>query len=115
MRQEINNDIARAFDTDLADAVSNFVGVRKLLTDEDWLENGNATTSYEYKGRGVFSGFSASEIDGNTILSIDVKLICLQSEVTDIPLVDDLINGYQVIAVRKDPANVSFTIQLRQV
>lgn len=67
------------------------------------------------KGRGVFGNFNQSEIDGQSILITDIKLICLQKEVTDTPAIDDVINGYQVVAMKKDPANVSFTVQLRKV
>lgn len=115
MRQEITADIATAFDTDLSDAVADFTAIRKVKTDDDWLENGNNHSKTTYQGRGVFGGFSGHEIDGQTILRTDVKLICLQAETTDTPSVDDLIDGYQVVAVSKDPANVAWVVQLRQV
>lgn len=115
LKQEITADIANAFDTDLADAVTDFTAIRQVKTDDDWLENGNNHTKTTYQGRGVFGNFNQSEIDGQNILITDIKLICLQKEVTDTPKLDDIINGYQVVAVKKDPADVSFTVQLRKV
>lgn len=117
LRLEIDSDIKSAFDTDLADAVQDFTGVRTIAAqnDDDWLINStNDTQTQAYQGRGVFGSFSQSEIDGQSILISDIKLICLQSETTDTPKVDDVINGYQVVAVKKDPADVSFTMQLRK-
>lgn len=116
LNQEISHDIANAFDTDLADAVKPFVGLRqdKMQSDDDWLLNGNSHNETTYQGRGVFGNFNQSEIDGQSILITDIKLICLQKEVTDTPKLDDVINGYQVVAVKKDPADVSFTMQLRK-
>ncbi|WP_410472794.1 glutamate 5-kinase [Faucicola mancuniensis] len=115
LRLEIDSDIKSAFDTDLADAVTPFTAIRQIKTDDDWLENGNSYTETTYQGRGVFGNFNQTEIDGQSILISDIKLICLQSETTDTPAVDDVINDYQVVSVKKDPANVSFTIQLRKV
>lgn len=112
---DITNDIKQAFDDDLKDAVSEFTGIRQTLSDDDWLENGNATNKpYEYVGRGVFSAYRSSEIDGNTIIATDVKLIVLQAECDEIQI-DDVINGYQVIHIAQDPARVSMTVQLRKV
>ncbi|WP_019518982.1 hypothetical protein [Faucicola boevrei] len=115
LNQEISHDIANAFDTDLADVVTAFTAIRRIKTDDDWLENGNNHSETTYQGRGVFGNFHQSEIDGQSILITDIKLICLQKEINDTPAIDDIVNGYQVVAVQKDPANVSFTVQLRKV
>lgn len=115
LNQEISHDIANAFDTDLADAVTSFTAIRRIKTDDDWLENGNNHSETTYQGRGVFGNFNQSEIDGQSILITDIKLICLQKEVTDTPAIDDVINGYQVVAMKKDPANVAWVVQLRKV
>lgn len=115
MRSEITSDLQDAFNNDLKDAVSDFTGIRHTLSDDDWLENSNATNKpYEYVGRGVFSAYRSSEIDGKTIISTDVKLIVLQAECDEIQI-DDVINGYQVVHIAQDPARVSMTVQLRQV
>lgn len=115
LNKEITSDLQDAFNSDLKDAVSEFTGIRHTLSDDDWLENGNATNKpYEYIGRGMFSAYRSSEIDGNTIIATDVKLIVLQAECDEIQI-DDVINGYQVVHIAQDPARVSMTVQLRQV
>lgn len=115
LKDEINADIAQAFDMDLADAVKEFVATRHIQNDDDWAMNDNTGTQTEYKGRGVFGGYHAYEIDGQNVMATDIKLICLQSELTDTPQIDDLIDGKRVLAISKDPADVSFVLQLRAV
>lgn len=114
MKQEITADIANAFDTDLKDTVKDFTAKRIILSDDDWAVNDTQVLStINYSGRGVFTGFSAHEIDNQTIMQSDVKLICLQDELTEIPQIDDEINEMKIISISHDPAEVSFTIQLR--
>lgn len=112
MKQEITADIANAFNTDLADAVTNFTATRQSTSD-DWVINDGGTTDEAYEGRGVFGSYSAYETDGQAISIHDTKLICLQSEVTDTPMIDDFINDMRVLNVTKDPANVIWVVQLR--
>ena len=114
MKQEITQELKQAFDTDLADAVKDFIIVRESVSDDDWANNsptvsGTIITS----GRGVFTGFNSHEIDGQTVAVHDVKLTCLQSEVDEVPLIDDVINDMRVLNVSKDPANVTWVMQLR--
>lgn len=117
---DITADIKEAFNTDLADAVKPFTGSRTVQGEpsiEDILTNtvGSNSTTINYSGRGVFGGYSEFEIDNESIMTNDVKLTALQSEVTTRPQLDDNINGYQVVAVNQDPASVTFNIQLRKV
>ena len=117
---EISADIKAAFDTDLSDAVTQFEAFREVkgqATIDDWLTNtvSNTDTTLTYGGRGVFGGYSEIEIDNQSIMANDVKLTCLQDEVSQVPWLDDIINGYRVVAIQQDPASVSWTIQLRRV
>lgn len=115
MKQEIQRELTAAFDTDLKDAVKSFTGAANVQTsnDDDWLVGAVSNSQANYEGRGVFTGFNKSEIDGQSILLTDVKLICLQNEVTQEPKVDDLIDGQRVVSVQQDPVSASFVIQLR--
>ncbi len=113
MRDEISSEIAEAFDSDLADAVSEFSGKRVIKGIYDPITGTAADTVINYTGRGVFGSYALSLVDGESILSTDQKLTTLQAEVTDVPLINDKINGFTVISVSKDPANVSWIIQLR--
>ena len=120
LRDEITADIKDAFDTDLADAVQPFTGIRTVQGEpsiEDILTNtvGGNSTTINYSGRGVFSSYAEIEVDNESIQMNDVKLIALQDEVADTPKLDDVINGYQVVAVNQDPAMATYTIQLRKV
>ena len=113
LKAEISTEIAQAFDGDLKDAVKDFTGRRVILSHDDWAINDTGTPTEAYKGRGVFGSYSAYEADGQAVSMKDVKLTCLQSELTDTPMIDDVINGMRVLSIKKDPANVSHTIQLR--
>ena len=120
LRDDITADIKDAFNTDLADAVQPFTGSRTVQGEpsiEDILTNtvGSNSTTINYSGRGVFSSYAEIEVDNESIMANDVKLTALQSEVTTRPQLDDMINGYQVVAVNQDPASVTFNIQLRKV
>ena len=120
LRDEVTADIKEAFDTDLADAVKPFTGSRTVQGEpsiEDILTNtvGSNSTTINYSGRGVFGGYSEFEVDNESIMANDVKLTALQSEATTRPQLDDVINGYQVVAVNQDPVSVTYTIQLRKV
>lgn len=113
LNAEISTEIAQAFDTDLADAVKDFTAYRAMPSDDDWAVNDTGTPTEAYKGRGVFGSYSAYEADGQAVSMKDVKLTCLQSELTDTPMIDDVINGMRVLSIKKDPANISYAIQLR--
>ena len=120
LRDEVTADIKEAFDTDLADAVKQFEAFREIkgqATEEDWLTNtvGTNSTTLTYGGRGVFGSYAEFEVDGEAIRANDVKLTALQSEVTTRPQLDDVINGYQVVAVNQDPSSTIWTLQLRKV
>lgn len=116
MRQEITADIANAFDTDLKDAVKDFTAKRVILSDDDWAVNDTQVLStINYSGRGVFTGFYAHEIDNKTIMQQDTKLICLQSELTDTPQMNDSINQMKVMNISQDPAGICYFIQLRGI
>lgn len=120
LHDEITADIKEAFNTDLADAVQPFTGSRTVQGEpsiEDILTNtvGSNSTTINYSGRGVFGSYSEFEVDGEAIKANDVKLTALQSEVTTRPQLDDVVNGYQVVAVQQDPASVTWTLQIRKV
>lgn len=122
LRDDLQADLAEAFNDDLADAVTAFTGTRTVASDtdsgiDDWmLPPGEPSAStLTYTGRGVFTDYSKYELDSDIINVTDVKLIVLQNEITNEPIADDKINGYSVVMVNKDPANATYEIQLRQV
>lgn len=122
LRDELQADLAEAFDDDLSDAVTAFTGTRSVASDtddgvDDWMLPPGAVTdaTLTYSGRGVFTDYSKYELDSDIIDVTDVKLICLANEITNEPIADDKINGYSVVMVSKDPALATYEIQLRQV
>lgn len=122
LRDDLQADLSDAFDDDLADAVTAFVGTRATASDtdsgiDDWMlpPDTPSASTLTYTGRGVFTDYSKYELNSDIINVTDVKLICLANEITNEPIADDKINGYSVVRVSKDPALATFEIQLRQV
>jgi hypothetical protein len=126
LRDDLQTDIAAAFDTDLADAVSSFTGSRVVAGEYDPV-TGSSTTTVTYAGRGVFGGYSVQEADGQHILATDTKLSgVLQNELLlnddqgsptatpATPQEGDTIDGMEVVRVQKDPADASWTLTLRR-
>ena len=122
LRDDIQADLAEAFDSDLSDAVTAFTGVRTVASDtdsgiDDWMNPPDApsNSTLTYSGRGVFDKKFYEDKESATIQVTDVLLTCLQSEITAAPYFDDKINDYRVITVTPDPTNTIYEIQLRQV
>ncbi|WP_442486781.1 hypothetical protein [Halomonas litopenaei] len=123
LRDELQADIAEAYDSDLADAVQTFTGSRTVVSGEfDPIEGTYPETTVTYSGRGVFGDYSTAEIDNQHILRTDVELSgVLQNELImdadqapATPKINDTINGMLVVNVGQDPAKATWTIQLRR-
>lgn len=125
LRDELQADLAQAFNTDLADAVLAFTGE---YMGPGALDPVNETTTAQpvtYTGRGVLSRYEDSRIDNINILVGDLRLTALGNEVTDTPDVGHKITApdlmdrtkqvvYLVKSVRADPASATYRLQLRK-
>jgi len=115
IREEIQADLAEAFDTDLADAVLPFTGGITIPgTWDPVTETGSDPVVIAYSGRGVFDGFKLDRADGVNIRATDQLLIALTNETTGIPDIGHKINDYDVVNVQVDPAGAHYEIQLRK-
>ncbi|MDH0705319.1 glutamate 5-kinase [Pseudomonas sp. GD03862] len=125
LRDDIQADLAEAFDDDLADAVSEFTGT--YMGPGVWDPVSETTTAQPvtYTGRGVLSRYEDSRIDNVNILVGDLRLTALANEVTDTPDVGHKITApdlmdrskqvaYLVKSVRSDPASATYRLQLRK-
>lgn len=124
LRDELQADLAVAFSTDLADAVLPFAGTYTTPDAWDPVTETSTGETLTYTGRGVLGKYETRRIDNINILSGDLKLIALTSEVTDRPAEGHTITtpdladrtqsvSYRVKAVRVDPASATYQIQLR--
>lgn len=124
LRDELTADLAEAFDSDLADAVTAFTGARQGEGEYDPILGVVTPTTITYAGRGVLAAYDHDMIDGTNILATDERLTVLQAELlisengvaTDtraVPAVGDTIAGKVVVGVRQDPARATWRIQLR--
>ncbi|UNM17274.1 glutamate 5-kinase [Pseudomonas sp. ArH3a] len=118
MRDEIQAELAEAFDDDLADAVSQIVGsytgpgVFDPVTEEDTAE------TITYTGRGVITGFKVERIDGINIKVGDAKCVILSNEIGAVPDVGHAISAgtenYLVHLVAPDPTGATYQLHLRR-
>lgn len=113
IREDVQSDMAEAFDTDLADAVRAFTLTRVTGTDPDPLTGEETETTYTFDSRGVFGRFKAEEVDNQHILATDEKLTVLQNELDTEPAPGDDIAGRRVMSVGQDPAHAIWLVQLR--
>jgi len=125
MRDEIQAELAEAFDDDLADAVSAFAGTYQGPGVYDPVTEETTAVPVTYTGRGVLAKYETKRIDNINILSGDLQLIALTNEVTDRPAEGHTITApdladraksisYLVKSVQVDPASATYQIQLRK-
>ncbi|HDI8307963.1 TPA: glutamate 5-kinase, partial [Acinetobacter baumannii] len=86
LREELQADIAEAFNEDLADAVHPFTCDRVVSTNWNPKTNTSEDILERYEGRGVlFGSYNQYEILTLGVLATDKKAIVLQNEVTKEP------------------------------
>ncbi len=119
INQLLTKHLSKAFDGVLGDTVSSFTATRKGSGGYYDPEIGDYVdaTDTTYTGRGVATQYNDLEIQSTQVDINDIKLICLQAEVTLKPKIDDIItqDGKErnVLSVKADPASATYTIQLR--
>lgn len=114
LRDKLQTKLAVAFSGKLSDAVTPLTLVRRQVSEEyDPDTGGQAVVLEEYKSRGILTNFHMKEVDGQRILSTDMKCIVLQNELEVIPVVGDYVNYQRVINVNPDPVKATFILQLR--
>ena len=113
LRDDLQADLAEAFDGDLADAVTSFTASHPGPAAYDPATGTMTPTMTAYSGRGVFGSYRLDQVDGTLILSTDKRLAALQNEVTRAPEVGDTIAGMAVVRVEADPAGATWRCQLR--
>ncbi|MFT4020071.1 MAG: glutamate 5-kinase [Acinetobacter sp.] len=120
LRDELQADLAEAFDHDLFDAVYRFSCKRIIETDYDPIQNVSTTATLTYDGRGaLFGSYSQYEVMKLGVLASDNKATLLQNEVTNEPKINDewvTVKGtYRVVHIQQDSVQATWTIQLRKV
>ena len=120
LRDEIQADIADAFNEDLADAVHTFSCERIARSNWNPVTETYDEVNESYTGRGVlFGSYNQYEVQSLGVLATDKKATVLQNEVTMVPQVDDewsTSHGkFRVMNIQQDPAETIWKCQLRSV
>ena len=122
MRDELQTELAAAFNDDLADAVDTFTCEKPIYSGEFDFETQTypVVGSESYSGRGVlFGSYQRELVKPADYQSEDAKAIVLQNEVTAVPQIDDVWatskGDFKVINIGADPVAATYTLQLRKV
>ena len=122
MRDELQAELAEAFNDDLADAVDTFTCTKLIYSGVFDFETQTYSVigSESYSGRGVlFGSYLKDLVKPADYQAEDAKAIVLQNEVTAVPQIDDVwVTGkgdFKVVNIGADPTNSIWTCQLRKV
>ena len=121
MRDELQEELAAAFDEDLADAVDLFT-CEKLIYSGDFdfeTQTYPVVGDESYLGRGVLGNYLKDLVKPTDYHVEDAKAIVLQNELSQAPQIGDewdFSHGkFKVINISKDPTDSIWTCQLRRV
>ena len=122
MRDELQAELAAAFNDDLVDAVDSFTCQKPIYSGVFDFETQTYPVigSESYSGRGVlFGSYQKDLVKPTDYQTEDAKAIVLQNEVTAVPQIDDVWvtskGNFKVINIGADPTNSIWTCQLRKV
>ena len=122
MREELQAELAAAFNEDLADAVDTFTCEKLIYSGEFDFETQTypVVGSESYSGRGVlFGSYQKDLVKPADYQAEDAKAIVLQNEVTAVPQIGDVWatskGDFKVVNIGADPVAATYTIQLRKV
>lgn len=120
LRDELQADLAEAFNEDLEDTVHSFTCERISKTNWDPKTETHVEVKENYTGRGVlFGSYSQHEIQTLGVLATDKKATVLQNEVTMVPIMEDEwvtpLGTFRVKHIQQDPASTIWKCQLRKV
>ncbi len=122
MRDELQEELAAAFNDDLADAVDSFTCQKPIYSGEFDFETQTypVVGSESYSGRGVlFGSYLKDLVKPADYQAEDAKAIVLQNEVTGIPQIGDVWvtskGDFKVVNIGQDPTSSVWVCQLRKV
>ena len=120
MRDELQAELAAAFNEDLADAVDSFTCTKLVYSGEFDFETQTypVVGSESYSGRGVRGNYLRDMVKPIDYQTTDAKVIVLQNELTGIPQIGDVWQfadgGFEVKNISQDPTKSIYVIQLRK-
>ena len=122
MRDELQAELAEAFNDDLANAVNSFTCEKPIYSGEFDFETQTypVVGSESYSGRGVlFGSYLKDLVKPADYQAEDAKAIVLQNEVTAVPQIGDVWatskGDFKVVNIGADPTSSIWTCQLRKV
>lgn len=120
LRDDIQTDIAEAFDTDLADAVKSLVLIDRKGGAYNPYTGDIADAETRTATRGTVSSYTALETmySGGAIDINDSKILILANEVSVVPITDNFVEvtgeEYRILGVKVDPADAAYILHTRK-
>ena len=120
MRDELQAELAEAFNDDLADAVDTFTCEKPIYSGvfDFEMQTYPVIGSESYSGRGVRGNYLRDMVKPIDYQTTDAKVIVLQNELTGIPQIGDVWQfadgGFEVKNISQDPTKSIYVIQLRK-
>ena len=121
IKDDIQAEVAAAFNEDLADAVDTFTCEKPIYSGEFDFETQTYPVigSESYSGRGVRGNYLRDMVKPIDYQTTDAKAIVLQNELTGIPQIGDVWQfadgDFEVKNIGSDPVSATYIIQLRKV
>lgn len=122
IKDDIQAEVAAAFNDDLAGAVDSFTCQKPIYSGEFDFETQTypVVGSESYSGRGVlFGSYLKDLVKPADYQAEDAKAIVLQNEVTQVPQIDDVWatskGDFKVVNIGADPTDSIWVCQLRKV
>ena len=122
MRDELQAELAEAFNDDLADAVDSFTCTKLIYSGVFDFETQTypVVGSESYSGRGIlFGSYQKDLVKPADYQAEDAKAIVLQNEVSGVPQIGDVWvtskGDFKVVNIGADPTSSVWVCQLRKV
>jgi len=117
LQAELQAKIGKAFDEKLSDAVASLTLSQKAVTFNP-VDNTTSEVVTNIATRGVVGDYALEELNDTSVKPTDVKITVLQNELSVEPKIDDIVNdgvnNYKIINIKKDPAKVIWKLQCRR-
>ena len=121
MRDELQEELAAAFNDDLADAVDSFTCTKLIYSGVFDFETQTypVVGSESYSGRGVLGNYLKDLVKPADYQAEDAKAIVLQNEVSGVPQIGDVWvtskGDFKVVNIGADPTDSIWVCQLRKI
>lgn len=121
IKNKVQSKVAKAFNTKLIDAVTNFTCSKQVKSGvfDYATQTYPVITAEVYSGRGVFGSYKKDLVKPLDYQIEDIKATVLQNEISQVPQIGDAWvtdkRQFKVLNIGADPTSSIWVVQLRKV